>query len=284
MLTRTVRRAPRPDTCHGSRRTRRVARAKRVLLALALVASASAVTIARDTPAAGAAVDYTVHNITHPSVWNGRKIFVSPGHTESAPNTFPCGSTATSEYQKAWNIGYALRDQLVLSGYQVMMPKRLPNVSYTTRIDTAYDWWSDKTNNRVLYVPIHSNAHGSTICSQSGGTQLLGQDSYDNQLDYFVGFNGPYETFNQVAARSPGSGSKEKWIHDRCTNTNYPSTVYEICSTKARALRTIYVESDYHDTTAGANWIAGNHGLIAIYIKNGINCYYYPLTHCSFGG
>ena len=247
----------------------------------------------RPAPAA-ASIRYDLHTIYQPSVWNGMKIYVSPGHFLGSQNVFPCGYYAntglTSEYLQAWHIGYSLKDQLVAAGYQVMMPKRTSEVGYTDRIDTAYDWWSDHTNNRMLYVAIHSNA-GTASCSSIGGTQMLGQDSYDNSLDFYVGANSPYETFDQVSARSPGYGTPERWVGDRCTNLGYPNNpngVYEICSNKARVMRTLYVESEFHSTTAGANWIYDNDGqyprpgFIALYIKQGIDCYYSPASACHY--
>ncbi len=258
-------------------------------LAVALATLLTMVTMwAVGVAPASAGVAYANHDISMPANWNGIKIYISPGHTTASQNVFPCGryanSGTASEYKSAWHIGYALRDQLVANGYMVMMPKRLFNgsneVGLTDRVDTAYDWWSTKTNNRFLYVPVHSNA-GPGGCSFAGGTQLLARSSYDNGLDAGV-VSGPGRVFNLLSYSSPGSGSAERVVTDRCTNQSYPTTVYEICSSKAKVMRTVYVESDFHSTTRGADWVYDNDSaLIPGQIRGGINCYYFGGSPCQ---
>lgn len=263
-------------------RSRSLGAARATLVTLLL--AVAFVTVPAPPPAA-AAVNYAVHDVYNPTgPWNGRKIYISPGHFLSDPRPFPCGTTGQSEYSVAWHIGYNLRDRLLGLGYIVMMPNRASEVGYTTRIDTAYDWWSTKTNNRFIYVALHSNGHGPGAgCTHSGttthgGTQLLMQQSYDNGLDDGVGGQ-TGQAYNQVARRSPGTAHETR-IFDRCTNPGYANTVAEICTTKPREMRTIFMENEFHDTTGGANWLFANEQNIALYISNGIHCYYVGGVYC----
>jgi hypothetical protein len=247
------------------------------LLRHRVAGAANAVTLTAGAEPASAAVDYGSHDINTPSNWNGRKIYISPGHFSYDPRPFPCGSYSTSEYQKAWHAGYALRDALFAQGYMIMMPRRVNDVGYTNRVDTAFDWWSNKSNDRFLYVAIHTNA--GTTCPDNGGSQTLAQDSYDGGLDTSVAGR-PGGVFEHLQAASPGNSTRERLIRDRCTGA-YSQTVYEICSSQAVTMRTIFVESDYHSTDRGANWIATSEQTIAAKIRNGINCFYFGGVWCS---
>lgn len=202
-----------------------------------------------------AAVDYGLHDVFNPSSWNGKRVYLSPGHSSSSPNVFPCGKYSTSEWAEAWHMGRDfLRDYLLRYGFKVMMPKRDPYVGLTTRVDTAYDWGAH------AYVPIHSNAGIGNCGSTQGGTMLLTQNAADRALGQSV--------LDQLAPISPGSS------HDRIWDNFCGSrAITELCTTKALAMPTGYIELEFHDTGQGANWIVENHDVVACRTALGIARY-----------
>lgn len=218
-----------------------------------------------------AAVDYGQHNISHPVTWNGYKVYISPGHNANE-NTFPCGVEAgsTSEWREAWHVGYDLRDSLLADGYQVMMPKKLSTgkVSYTTRVQTAGDWWSNHSNARFLYIAIHSNGHNTTSCVHNsthhhGGTQQLYQTSRQSDAGN--------EMYGYLAAHTVASAHEMRW-------GNYCNfrAITELCSSYASDLPVAYMESEFHDTNGGSDYLTAHHrgsaNWPAAFMNRGTDC------------
>ncbi len=80
-------------------------------------------------------------------------------------------------------------------------------------------------------------------------------------------------------ARHTPSSAHEAQVDQNCS----ARSVYELCSTAAHALPTIYLESDYHDTTGGADHLTEHHRGVSnhfsIYVWYGIDCYLFG-TRC----
>lgn len=171
-----------------------------------------------------------------------KKIFLSPSNQTS--NTYAAGGT--NEAVVCGMIGVACKAALERCGFSVKM------MQYDTmqnRVAAGNAWGAD------LYIPIHTNAHNG----KTTGTRLF----YYNTAS--EGYKACKAIFNVLAPLTPGTSEGI---------SAYPG-LYEVKNPDAP---TVYVEVDFHDVPAIAEWIIENTEAIGEAICEGI-CKHYGVTY-----
>ena len=169
-----------------------------------------------------------------------KKIYLSP--SSQSENSYKTGGT--NEQTQCRKIAEACAVYLKKAGFEV---KCANYGTMYTRTSESNGWGAD------LHVPIHTNAFNGKI---TGGTQI-----------YLNSLTGEHKkvgqaVLNRLAPLTPGT-SHEKLVQN--------SSFYEIAN--ARAM-TVYIEAEFHDTKAGADYIRTHTTEIGEAIAKGICDYY----------
>ena len=173
-----------------------------------------------------------------------KKIFISPSNQNG--NVYAAGKT--NEAEQCGRIGKAVESALQRCGFQTKLEQ------YDTmqnRVLHSDQWGAD------MHLAIHTNASGQHT---AGGTQV-----------FFYAFNGygnvaSQAVFKELRELSPGSNAEV------CRKY---AELYEVHKPKATS---VYVEVEFHDVPAYADWIINHTDTIAEAITRGI-CNYYSVEY-----
>ena len=166
------------------------------------------------------------------------KIFISP--SDQTANTYAGGGT--TEAIQCGKIGIATKAALERCGFEVML------VQYATMAEKCA---ASDAFGAELHVPIHSNAFNANVT----GTRIF----------YGVDGSAGHKAAKAILARlgpvTPGAPDMVQ---------AYPQ-LYEIRVPKAP---TAYIEADFHDVAAVADWIIDNTAVIGEAICQGVCDYF----------
>lgn len=173
-----------------------------------------------------------------------KKIFISPSNQTA--NTYAAGNT--NEAAQCERIGKALQEALKRCNFLVKLEQ------YDTmqnRVLHSDQWGAD------MHVAIHTNA---SVQHTAGGTQV-----------FFFAYNGYgnvacQKVFDQLKNLTPGKNAEV------CRQY---AALYEVNKPNATS---VYIEVEFHDVPAYAEWIIKNTEAIAEAICKGI-CNYYNVTY-----
>lgn len=172
------------------------------------------------------------------------KVFISP--SDQTANTYAAGNT--NEAVQCGKIGHATQDALKRCGFETMLVQYEPMSSKCAKSDA---FGAD------LHVPIHSNAFNANVT----GTRIF----------YGVDGSAGHKAAKAILARlgpvTPGAPDMVQ---------AYPQ-LYEIRVPKAP---TAYIEADFHDVAAVADWIIDNTAVIGEAICQGI-CNYFGVQYIA---
>ena len=175
-----------------------------------------------------------------------KKIYLSPSNQIN--NLYAVGNT--NECEQCNRIAEYAKTALERCGFEVKKASQGQNIN--TSISESNNWGAD------LHIPIHTNAfNGQTL----GGTLVM---IYSNATENKKAGSA---ILDAVAPISPGP--------DYSLRVN--SSLAELNSTRAIA---VYLEVEFHDHTAGANWIVNNAQAIGEAICKGV-CNYYGVNYTS---
>jgi hypothetical protein len=137
--------------------------------------------------------------------------------------------------------------------------KALKRCGFVVKVGKSGDSMANRCNesdsfNADIHMPIHTNAYNGKL---TGGTRIFCLNSKGRKVSEAV--------LKALGALSPGSSD----------NVKYEKNLYEINVPKAL---TVYVECEFHDTKAGANWIIKNTKNIGEAICQGL-CDYYDIEY-----
>lgn len=174
----------------------------------------------------------------------GHKIFISP--SDQNRNTYASGNTA--EDIQCGKIAIATKSALERCGFEVML------VQYATMAEKCA---ASDAFGAELHVPIHSNAFNANVT----GTRIF----------YGVDGSAGHKAAKAILARlgpvTPGAPDIVQ---------AYPQ-LYEIRTPKAP---TAYIEADFHDVAAVADWIIDNTAVIGEKICHGV-CDYFGVEYIA---
>ena len=174
----------------------------------------------------------------------GHKIFISP--SDQNRNTYASGNTA--EDIQCGKIGIAAKAALERCGFDVKL------VQYATMAEKCA---ASDAFGAELHVPIHSNAFNANVT----GTRIF----------YGVDGSAGHKAAKAILARlgpvTPGAPDMVQ---------AYPQ-LYEIRTPKAP---TAYIEADFHDVAAVADWIIDNTAVIGEEICHGV-CDYFGVEYIA---
>ena len=174
----------------------------------------------------------------------GHKIFISP--SDQNRNTYASGNTA--EDIQCGKIGIATKAALERCGFEVML------VQYATMAEKCA---ASDAFGAELHIPIHSNAFNANVT----GTRIF----------YGVDGSAGHKAAKAILARlgpvTPGAPDMVQ---------AYPQ-LYEIRTPKSP---TAYIEADFHDVAAVADWIIDNTAVIAEAICHGV-CDYFGVQYVN---
>jgi len=175
-----------------------------------------------------------------------KKVYLSPSNQVN--NIYTAGNT--NEMIQCNRIAETAKTALERCGFQVK--KAAQGTAINTAVKESNSWGAD------LHISIHTNAYNGQT---TGGTlvMLYSMASENKKAGEAI--------LDAVAPISPGP--------DYALRVN--SGLIELNSTKAIA---VYLEVEFHDTVAGANWIIGNTKLIGEAICKGV-CNYYNAPYKS---
>lgn len=173
-----------------------------------------------------------------------KKIFISPSNQTA--NTYAYGNT--NEAVQCGLVGKAVQSALTRCGFQTKLEQ------YDTmqnRVTHSDQWGAD------MHLAIHTNA---SVQHTAGGTQI-----------FFYAFNGYgnvacQKVFDQLKNLTPGKNAEV------CRQY---SALYEVNKPRATS---VYIEIEFHDVPAYAEWIINHREAIAEAITKGI-CNYYNVTY-----
>ena len=172
------------------------------------------------------------------------KIFISP--SDQNRNTYASGNTA--EDIQCGKIGIATKSALERCGFDVKL------VQYATMAEKCA---ASDAFGAELHVPIHSNAFNANVT----GTRIF----------YGVDGSAGHKAAKAILARlgpvTPGAPDMVQ---------AYPA-LYEIRTPKAP---TAYIEADFHDVAAVADWIIDNTAVIGEAICQGV-CDYFGVQYVA---
>lgn len=171
-----------------------------------------------------------------------KKIFLSP--SDQTKNAYAAGNT--TEDVQCGKIATACQAALERCGFSV---KLMHYDTMANKVAAADAWGAD------LYVPIHTNAHNG----KTTGTRLF---YYSTASE---GYKACQAIFDVLAPLTPGTSE---------SISAYP-TLYEVKNPEAP---TVYVEADFHDVAAVAEWIIANTTTIGEAICRGI-CNHYGVKY-----
>ena len=171
-----------------------------------------------------------------------KRIYLSPSNQFS--NTYAAGNT--NEMVQCDKIAKATANALKRCGFVVKVGKSGDNMQ--NRCVESDNFNAD------IHMPIHTNAYNGKL---TGGTRIFCLNSKGRKVSEAV--------LKALGALSPGSSD----------NVRYEKNLYEINVPKAL---TVYVECEFHDTKAGANWIIKNTTKIGEAICQGL-CDYYDVEY-----
>ena len=174
----------------------------------------------------------------------GHKIFISP--SDQNRNTYASGNTA--EDIQCGKIAIATKSALERCGFEVKL------VQYATMAEKCA---ASDAFGAELHIPIHSNAFNANVT----GTRIF----------YGVDGSAGHKAAKAILARlgpvTPGAPDMVQ---------AYPQ-LYEIRTPKAP---TAYIEADFHDVAAVADWIIDNTAVIGEAICQGI-CNYFSVQYIA---
>lgn len=173
-----------------------------------------------------------------------KKIFISPSNQTA--NKYAYGNT--NEAAQCERIGKAVQNALIRCGFQTKLEQ------YDTmqnRVLHSDQWGAD------MHMAIHTNA---TAQHTAGGTQV-----------FFYAFNGYgnvacQKVFDQLKDITPGKNAEV------CRQY---SALYEVNKPRATS---VYIEVEFHDVPAYAQWIIEHTETIAEAITKGV-CNYYNVSY-----
>lgn len=173
-----------------------------------------------------------------------KKVYLSPSNQVN--NIYGAGST--NEMIQCNKIADAAKIALERCGFQAK--KAAQGTAINTAVKESNNWGTN------LHIPIHTNAFNNAVI---GGTLvMIYSNAAENQ-------KAGKAILDAVAPISPGP--------DYSLRIN--PGLLELNSTKAIAT---YLEVEFHDTVAGANWIINNIKSIGEAICKGV-CNYYDITY-----
>lgn len=173
-----------------------------------------------------------------------KKIYLAPS---SQPNNIYAAGN-TNEQEQCDRISDFVKTALERCGFQVK--KSVKGASTNTKVSESNSWGAH------LHIPIHTNAFNNAT---TGGTLvMLYSMATENQ-------KAGKTILDAVAPISPGPDY----------SLRVRSDLAELNSTKAIA---VYLEVEFHDTKAGAEWIIANVKPIGEAICKGV-CNYYGVTY-----
>ena len=172
------------------------------------------------------------------------KVFISP--SDQTANTYAGGGT--TEAIQCGKIGIATKSALERCGFDVML------MQYATMAEKCA---ASDAFGAELHVPLHSNAFNASVT----GTRIF----------YGVDGSAGHKAAKAILARlgpvTPGAPDMVQ---------AYPQ-LYEIRTPKAP---TAYIEADFHDVAAVADWIIDNTAVIGEAICQGI-CNYFGVQYIA---
>ena len=174
----------------------------------------------------------------------GHKIFLSP--SDQTRNTYASGNT--SEDVQCGKIAIAAKAALERCGFEVML------VQYATMAEKCA---ASDAFGAELHVPIHSNGFDGKVT----GTRIF----YHSD-----GGNGQKAAKAILARLGPVTPGAPDMVQA------YPQ-LYEIRTPKAP---TAYIEADFHDVAAVADWIIDNTAVIGEAICHGV-CDYFGVAYAA---
>lgn len=170
------------------------------------------------------------------------KVFLSP--SDQVKNTYAVGNT--NEAAQCGRVAEKCKEALERCGFEVMV------VQYETMASKCAKSDAFKAD---LHVPIHSNGFDGTV----SGTRMFSYDLVGN------GYKAAKAIFDRLAPITPGKSEAV---------SEYP-TLYEVRTPKAP---TAYIEIDFHDNVAAAQWIIDHPTEIGEAICQGI-CDYFGVEY-----
>lgn len=165
-----------------------------------------------------------------------KKVYLSP--SDQRRNTYAVGST--TEDVQCGRIAAACKAALERSGVEVMVGQYAPMAD---RVAASNKFGAD------LHVPIHTNAANG----KATGTHIFCYDADRNS----AGYKACRAVLDVLGPLTPGSPDVVR---------AYPA-LYEV---KHPAAPTVYIEVDFHDVPAVAEWIIANTTVIGETIAKGL--------------
>lgn len=176
------------------------------------------------------------------------KVFLSPSNQFA--NRYAYGNT--NEGKQMGLVANLLKVALQRCGFEVML---MHDQTMAEKVRTANNWGAD------LYIPIHSNAFNGEVT----GTRMF---CWSNPG---AGHNACVAIFKYLAPLTPGTGeSIDKSI-------KVDTSLYEI---RNPAAPVAYIETDFHDVPAVAEWIISHTADIAEAICKGV-CSYFKVQYVA---
>lgn len=167
-----------------------------------------------------------------------KKIFLSPSNQFA--NRYAYGNT--NEGKQMGLVASLLKVALERCGFSVML---MHDESMATKVAAADKWGAD------LYIPIHSNACNGEVA----GTRMFCWSKPG------AGYNACLAIFKYLAPLTPGESESIK----------VDTSLYEI---RNPAAPVAYIETDFHDVPAVAEWIISHTADIAESICRGVCSYF----------
>lgn len=161
------------------------------------------------------------------------KIYLSPSN--QTENKYK--GIDTNEAEQCEKIAAKLKDILVKKGLEVMIAERSENME--KRCKNSDEFKSD------LHIPIHTNASNGTV----GGTRVFFFSEESKEIAKTV--------YNSIYELTPGGSDNLSKVTD----------LYELHHTDAPG---VYVEVEFHDVEAYAEWITKHTDDIAEHLAKGI--------------
>ena len=174
----------------------------------------------------------------------GHKVFISP--SDQTANTYAGGGT--TEAIQCGKIGIATKQALERCGFEVML------LQYATMAEKCA---ASDAFGAELHMPIHSNGFNKKVT----GTRIF------YGVDGSEGHRAAKTILARLGPVTPGSPDMVQ---------AYPA-LYEIRVPKAP---TAYIEADFHDVEAGADWIVDHTQDIAEAICKGV-CDYFGVEYIA---
>lgn len=175
------------------------------------------------------------------------KVFISP--SDQTRNTYASGNT--NEAAVCEKIGAACKKALERCGIETMLVQYEPMSSKCSKSDA---FGAD------LHLPIHTNAFNGSVA----GTRIM---CYNLSGD---GYKASKAIFDALAPLTPGTSE----------NITAHPELYEIKHPNAPAA---YIEVDFHDVPAVAEWLIANTELIGETIAKGV-CNYFGVAYDPVDG